>query len=94
MKYVNQETNRDAGGRFSLTVGEGEAAKTYSADTDINDNLVLYENSKARFWTNSAAQKMENISLREGGLMYLPEPGTTTLSLLALAGLATRRRRR
>lgn len=93
MKYVNQETNHDAGGRFSLTVGEGDAAKTYSADTDINDNLVLYENNQARFWTNGTAQKMENISLREGGIMYIPEPGTAALSLLALAGLATRRRR-
>lgn len=94
MKYVNQETSAAAGGKFTLTVGTGDSAKTYSAETTSNDNIVLYENSKARFWTNSANQKMENISLREGGIMYIPEPSTATLSLLALAGLAVRRRRR
>lgn len=89
-KYVNIETNEAAGGLFTLTVGN----ETVSATIDTNANTIFYEgNSLTRLWTNGGKQKMENIALKEGGVMYIPEPTTAMLSLLALSGLAIRRRR-
>ena len=79
-------------GIFTLTVGD--AVGTYTVDTI--DNTIFTKGSNNNVWTNGGAEKLSGISLKYADAVVLPvpEPTTATLSLLALAGLAARRRRR
>jgi len=89
--YVDEVSEDSVGGEFTLYVDETFIGKT---TVDGNANTVFLKNGNSRLWTNSAAQQFSNISIKQGGVLLVPEPATATLSLLALAGLAARRRRR
>ena len=87
------------GGTYSVTFNQGES--TYSASTEITkftDDRTLSDYSldkeEARFWTHSSSVTYSNITLTQLDDKLIPEPTTATLSLLALAGLAARRRRK
>ena len=92
VKFVDTEGVFKSG-TFTLTVGD--ATGTYTVDA-IN-NTIFNKGSNNNVWTNGGAEKLSGISLKYAGAVVLPavpEPTTATLSLLALAGLAARRRRR
>ena len=61
---------------------------------ELDSALSLTNTSSIRLWTNGGNEKFKNISLSALPNNVVPEPTTATLSLLALAGLAARRRRR
>ena len=86
------------GGTFTLTIGE-QVASAYVASVEHTtlwngEGHGAASNVSSRFWTNSAAEKMYNISVTKLDNNLVPEPATATLSLLALCGLAARRRRK
>ena len=84
----------DLGGSFYLYVGtEGEKGRAVLS-YDVEDRVSFTENSTTRLWTNGGNEEYSGISICSGGVFTVPEPTTATLSLLALAGLAARRRRR
>ena len=88
----NQYTNEIVGGTF--TVKAGEATSSWAV-TDGLEYTDLTNNSVSRFWTNGGAEQFSNITVAKlDNNMVVPEPTTATLSLLALAGLAARRRRK
>ena len=92
VKYVDAEGNFDSG-LFTLTVGNDSA--TYVV-TDAA-NTVFTKGSNNNVWTNGGAEKLSGISVKYADAVVapsIPEPTTATLSLLALAGLAARRRRK
>ena len=79
-------------GTFTLSSGTNSASFTV---TDHLDKTSLGENTSSKFWTNGGAEQFSNITLKKlDNNLIVPEPATATLSLLALAGLAARRRRR
>lgn len=89
--YVDETTDKNAGGYFTLTVGD------YSGMSEVanNDNTSFIKgDGESRLWTNGGVQTFTDIAMSQGGNMIVPEPTTATLSLLALAALAARRRRR
>jgi len=92
---AEEDTNgNDIGGTFYVYVGEngdsGDAVISYNVD----ERVEFGENYDARLWTNGGAETFSKIALYSGGVVTVPEPATATLSLLALAGLAARRRRK
>ncbi|MBQ3143974.1 MAG: PEP-CTERM sorting domain-containing protein [Akkermansia sp.] len=88
----NQYTNEIVGGTF--TVKAGEATSSWAV-TDGLEYTDLTNSSVSRFWTNGGAEQFSNITVAKlDNNMVVPEPTTATLSLLALAGLAARRRRK
>ena len=92
VKFVDTEGEFESG-VFTLTVGD--AVGTYTVDSI--DNTIFTKGSNNNVWTNGGAEKLSGISLKYAGAVVLPavpEPTTATLSLLALAGLAARRRRK
>ncbi len=95
VKYVD-EAGADLSGEFTLTVGDASA--TYVVENF--DNTVFNKGVNNNVWTNGGAEKLYNISLATAGCVTIasspvvPEPATATLSLLALCGLAARRRRK
>ncbi len=80
------------GGTFTIASG----ANTQSFVMD-DDSLISYTSLKkdggTRFYTATGAQQFSNISVSQLSNRVVPEPTTATLSLLALCGLAARRRR-
>ena len=90
VKFVDSEGEFESG-VFTLTVGD--AVGTYTVDA--KDNTIFTKGSNNNVWTNGGAEKLSGISLKyAGAVVPVPEPTTATLSLLALAGLAARRRRK
>ena len=92
VKFVDSEGEFDRG-IFTLTVGD--ATGTYTVDSI--DNTIFTKGSNNNVWTNGGKEVLSGISLKYAGSVVtqtIPEPTTATLSLLALAGLAARRRRR
>ncbi len=92
VKFVDTEGTFQSG-RFTLTVG-GETG-TYDVTSDANTVFVKGDNSK--LWTNSGNEQFSNISLKYADsvvVQTVPEPTAAAFSLLALAGLAARRRRK
>ena len=95
VKYVD-EAGADLSGEFTLTVGDASA--TYVVENF--DNTVFNKGVNNNVWTNGGTEKLYNISLATAGCVTIasspvvPEPATATLSLLALCGLAARRRRK
>ncbi len=89
VQYVDEE-GAFAGGMFTLTVGED--SNTYAIADEAN--TVFTKGSNNNVWTNGGAEKLSNIDLKYAGSVLVPEPATATLSLLALAGLCARRRRK
>lgn len=78
------------GGTFTLTSGD----KTASFDITHDMSHATLVNNNGSLWTNGGAEKLYNISVGSLANNIIPEPATATLSLLALAGLAARRRRK
>ena len=92
VKFVDAEGEFKSG-TFTLTVGNDSASYT----VDAMDNTVFTKGSNNNVWTNGGAEKLSGISLKYADSVVslpVPEPTTATLSLLALAGLAARRRRK
>ena len=89
VKFVDSEGEFESG-LFTLTVGD--AVGTYTVSTI--DNTIFTKGSNNNVWTNGGAEKLSGISLKYADAVVVPEPTTATLSLLALAGLAARRRRK
>lgn len=92
VKYVDAEGNFDSG-LFTLTVGNDSATYVVTEET----NTVFTKGSNNNVWTNGGAEKLSGISVKYADAVVapsIPEPTTATLSLLALAGLAARRRRK
>jgi len=88
----NQYTNEIVGGTFTVKAGEATSSWAVKDGLEYTD---LTNNSVSRFWTNGGAEKFSNITVAKlDNNMVVPEPTTATLSLLALAGLAARRRRK
>ena len=86
------------GGMFIVNVKGEDVYSTRIAATDLGN--ADFEGSTSntvkdysRLWTNGGYQQFSNVKIETNGRL-IPEPTTTTLSLLALAGLAARRRRR
>lgn len=86
------------GGTYTLTVGNESVSYTLPGnqlpDVDGNSSYKFYKNNETRFYCNGTAEVYSNIQLWKGTDNLIPEPATATLSLLALMGLAARRRRR
>ena len=87
------------GGMFIVNVGGDDVYSTRIAATDLGnadfEGSTNNTNSQysTRLWTNGGKQHFSNVKIETNGRL-IPEPTTATLSLLALAGLAARRRRR
>lgn len=64
------------------------------SDNAGNSYYLFYKNNETRFYCNGEAEKYSNIQLWKVTDNLIPEPATATLSLLALCGLAARRRRK
>ena len=88
---------------FDSSVVDGDSVANYRTGlingqqsfTYINDNNVSTSDGFASLlWTNNGSEKFHNIKVSKLDNNVIPEPATATLSLLALAGLAARRRRR
>ena len=94
---VNIETKEVVGGIFTLTCGNEEYSYTLGDNDDLDDTAIT-SGANCRFWTNmqngAPRETFSNISLTRLDSKLVPEPTTATLSLLALAGLAARRRRK
>lgn len=85
------------GGRFTV-LSEETTYLNFTIDKTISDSQLI--SGKASVWTqsgnsgSSTTYKIYNITVTKLDNNVVPEPTTATLSLLALAGLAARRRRR
>lgn len=86
------------GGTFTVFSGE-TAVLTYTVNKSEITNTDFAKNG-ASLWTSSGATeinatyKFSSVGLSQLDSNIIPEPATATLSLLALVGLAARRRRR
>lgn len=89
---TEDKTGAIVGGTLSAIVGENVFSTTLTGDMGLtlskpNDGIRVWSNSANEHYTNMTLTKLDNNVL-------VPEPTTATLSLLALAGLAARRRRK
>ncbi|MBE6409141.1 MAG: PEP-CTERM sorting domain-containing protein [Akkermansiaceae bacterium] len=92
-RYIDEATNEAIGGIFTMTVGD----EVQSTKVDDISNTAFLKNGNSRIWTNGGKQTFSKIALKQLNdtvVASVPEPTTATLSLLALAGLAARRRRK
>ncbi len=105
--YIADETSTGeltGGGVFTLTAASGGVEKTCSYT--VPESNVLFTALKpanagspddaAWLYTNNGNSTISNVALYklDNNVLPIPEPATATLSLLALAGLAMRRRRK
>ena len=98
LQYIANEENGDIiGGTLKATSG----SNVLSVDLTHELTLTSGDSGSIRLWTNSGNEQYSNITLSKLSNNVIttpapaaPEPTTATLSLLALAGLAARRRRK
>ena len=92
---VNAESEV-VGGTFTVKAGTESAVYSVTANLGATTLTGCDENGNggARLWTNGGEEQFSNIKLAQLSNNVVPEPATATLSLLALAGLAARRRRK
>lgn len=89
LSFVADEKDGEIiGGTLSATVGD----KTFTVA--VSEAVTLTKDDGIRIWSNSTNEHYTNLSLSALSNKVVPEPTTATLSLLALCGLAARRRRR
>ena len=93
--YVNDADAADGNSYFTLAP-TADSQFQFAAQTDYNcvcsynfSDLTNYTGT----WTNAPSDIVTTVSITKAGEL-VPEPTTATLSLLALAGLAARRRRK
>lgn len=98
--YANPEWWSDVSAATLTFTSEGKGADSYSAVLSVTKNGIVYDvtstcsnaNAKlATFGTTSVVGINTNFV---NSISIVPEPTTATLSLLALCGLAARRRRK
>lgn len=77
------------GGTFTISAGENSVS--FDIDQDLTHTSLT--SGSSNLWTNGGAEKMYNITVQKLDNKIIPEPASATLSLLALCGLAARRRR-
>ena len=81
----------------TFSTSEWDAA-SLAALVDVADVTIILKDSvtgaSVGYQTNSLSVNVGSNSVSIGGSLNVPEPTTTTLSLLALVGLAARRRRK
>lgn len=85
---ANENAGEIIGGTLSATAG----GKTFSVA--VSEAVTLTKKDGIRIWSNGAKEHFTQLSLNALANKAVPEPTTATLSLLALAGLAARRRRK
>ena len=96
LQYIaNEENGNIIGGTLKATSGEN----VLSVDLTSELTLTSGESGSIRLWTTSGEYQFSDITLSQLSNNVIstpavPEPTTATLSLLALAGLAARRRRK
>lgn len=83
----------------SVTTPKYVASQNYGVILDITNNLTLAGGQTVKFALTAADGDTNTgngtfVGLSSVGFKTIPEPTTATLSLLALAGLAARRRRK
>ena len=78
---------------YSLTKEQIEG-QTSDDGTHNWSMFKFYDNDTTRFVTNGGNETFNKINVWSGKNKIVPEPTTATLSLLALAGLVARRRRK
>lgn len=80
------------GGTFTVQSGETEYLNFHVDKTWENTQM---EKGYSSIWTQTGNCQFSNVKLKQlDDIRIIPEPTTATLSLLALAGLAARRRRK
>ncbi|MBQ4594651.1 MAG: PEP-CTERM sorting domain-containing protein [Akkermansia sp.] len=82
------------GGTFTLTSGTNSKIIDMGGHTNLLGYTSIKKDGGTRFYTAQGDQKFYNITVSQLSNRVIPEPATATLSLLALAGLAARRRRK
>ena len=83
----------------SVTTPDYVSSQNYEVKLDIKNNLTLAGGQTVKFALTAADGDTDTgngtfVGLSSVGFKTIPEPTTATLSLLALAGLAARRRRK
>lgn len=85
----NEKAGEIIGGTLSATA----SGKTFTVA--VSEAVTLTKTAGGiRIWSNGAQEHYTQLSLKALSNKVVPEPTTATLSLLALAGLAARRRRK
>ena len=85
---ANEKAGEIIGGTLTATAG----GKTFVVT--VSEALTLSKSDGIRIWSNANQEHFTQLSLSALSNKVVPEPATATLSLLALAGLAARRRRK
>jgi len=104
-RYVAEENPNGeltGNGLITLTtkyIDSQSVEQTFTCSQDVNSTdevkaITKFTNGQALLSTNNGKTTFTNITLTQLDNKLVPEPTTATLSLLALAGLAARRRRR
>ncbi|MGN0829084.1 MAG: PEP-CTERM sorting domain-containing protein [Akkermansia sp.] len=79
-------------GIFTLSAGNNTVSTQKITDADVLKYTSLLNDGTSRLYTGAGKHPYSNITVSK--LDNVPEPATATLSLMALAGLAARRRRK
>lgn len=85
---ANEKAGEIIGGTLTATAGGMDFSVA------VSEAVTLTKTDGIRIWSNGAQEHFTQLSLSSLSNNVIPEPTTATLSLLALAGLAARRRRR
>lgn len=85
---ANEKAGEIIGGTLTATAGG------MNLSVAVSEAVTLTKTDGIRIWSNGAQEHYTQLSLSSLSNNVIPEPTTATLSLLALAGLAARRRRK
>ena len=85
---ANEKAGEIIGGTLTATAGG------MNFSVAVSEAVTLTKTDGIRIWSNGAKEHYTQLSLSSLSNNVIPEPTTATLSLLALAGLAARRRRK
>ena len=86
---ANEKAGEIIGGTLTATAGD------VNFSVAVSEAVTLTKTTDGiRIWSNGGKEQFTQLSLSSLSNNVIPEPTTATLSLLALAGLAARRRRK